>query len=156
MGYTKKQLQEMAEQKLINNLDSVDMPTLPTSPTSDTSTKPSKSQEPEKRTLEIVTCTGTIIHIEVEQSWKVTFGRLQADFNHMSHGTKQSNGLALRIYRTKEHQLACFRDVESFRDISIPMHIIHSPKKGNGSDENVDDKNAGSKNAKFKDLSLAF
>ena len=96
----------------------------------------------------MVTCVGTIIHVDIDPDWKVTFGKLQNN-GYEPNGGRNGNGLALRIYRTKEHQLACFRDIESFRDISIPMNVVYAPKKfnkGQQTEETVFDKNAGTQN----------
>lgn len=97
------------------------------------------SDSKKTRLIEVVTNTGTIFHITLNPEWKLTFGALQQGYNH--HVANQnSNGLALRIYETKERQLACFRNVESFRDLSIPMEVVYSPKnKG----KTVTDNNVG-------------
>jgi hypothetical protein len=88
----------------------------------------SKSSDGE-RILEVVTCHGTIMHVTVEKSWKVTFGKLQESINHAYQAQQDGgNGLALRIYETKERQIACFRNIESFRDLGMKMEIVHSPK----------------------------
>lgn len=52
--------------------------------------------------------------IEIPDSYKVTFGKLQP-------GERGYDGNALRIYETKEKQRACFVNVVSFRDLSIPV-----------------------------------
>jgi hypothetical protein len=104
------------------------------------------------RTLEVVTCTGTIFHISINPKWKVTFGRLQEGMQHYTgnQAKENGNGLALRIYESKERQLACFRDVESFRDIAIPMDVVYAPPKPPRKGEQADpkdvirDKNVGS------------
>lgn len=51
--------------------------------------------------------------IEIPSDWKVTFGPLS------QQGYR--DGTALRLYETENKQRACFVNVRSFRDLSIPV-----------------------------------
>lgn len=70
-----------------------------------------------ERTLLIKKKDDTELQIDIPEEWKVTFGPAAA-------GIARSEGrvpLALRIYETEKLQRAIFTDVESFRDMSIPI-----------------------------------
>jgi len=54
------------------------------------------------------------LEVDIDPNWKVTFGP-------MNPGTKGESKMALRIYESETKQRACFANVVSFRDISIPV-----------------------------------
>ena len=63
--------------------------------------------------------------IEIPATWKMTFGPwaprgggLRA---YSENQVQQKPGWILRVYQTKEQQRAVFTNVESFRDLSIPL-----------------------------------
>lgn len=64
------------------------------------------------RTLEVRTKEGNL-RLEIDEGWKVTFGPLSMK--------GYAEGNALRIYEAKDKQRACFVNVISFRDLSIPV-----------------------------------
>jgi hypothetical protein len=66
------------------------------------------------RTLEVRTRHEGLFRIEIPATWKVTFSKV----NPQAGGYE---AMALRVYEGEEKQRACFSDVVSFRDISIPL-----------------------------------
>lgn len=62
--------------------------------------------------------------IEIPEDWKITFGpwspreRSRAMTQNM---VEAKPGWILRVYESKEKQRAVFTNVESFRDLSIPL-----------------------------------
>lgn len=81
--------------------------------------EPVSEEEPKtkKRIIEVVKTNGTRFTLELDATWKITFGALQ----NIGH-SKIDN--ALRIYEKKDTQIACFRNVEEFRDLGIPMEML--------------------------------
>jgi hypothetical protein len=73
-----------------------------------------------KRTLEVRTSHDGVFRIEIDPTWKVTFSKV----NPQAGGYEC---MALRIYESDEKQRACFTNVTSFRDLSIP--IVRRVKK---------------------------
>lgn len=70
------------------------------------------SEAPEgMRVLLIEDSTGEI-KITIPDTYKVTYGVTQPGHDH---------SMSLRVWRTKDQQYACFRNVLAFRDLSIPM-----------------------------------
>jgi len=70
-----------------------------------------------ERTILIKRKDGSEIQIDIPEEWKITFGPAVV-------GTPKIEGKmpwALRIYETEKLQRAIFTDVESFRDMSIPI-----------------------------------
>jgi hypothetical protein len=63
------------------------------------------------RTLLIQTTHNEEFRVEIPDEAKVTFAGINPQSPHM--------GYALRVYETKEKQLACFTDVRSFRDTAL-------------------------------------
>ena len=72
----------------------------------------------ETRTLLIETVREEL-QLEVPAKWKITFGALQPG-QSQSYG-RDTNGTVLRIYESDKQQRAVFRDVLSFRDLSMPL-----------------------------------
>ena len=69
------------------------------------------------RTLLIKKKDGQEIQVDIPEEWKITFGPIVV-------GASKTDGripIALRIYETEKLQRAIFTDVESFRDMSIPI-----------------------------------
>ena len=69
------------------------------------------------RTLLIKKKDGVEIQIDIPEEWHVTFGPAAVG---MGRGEGKIP-FALRIYETDKMQRAIFTDVESFRDMSIPI-----------------------------------
>lgn len=70
--------------------------------------------EPDLRTYEIE-AAGETYRIEIPATFKVTYGTLHP-------GTRPgAEGLVLRIYESDTKQRAIFRDVRSFRDLSLSV-----------------------------------
>jgi hypothetical protein len=95
-----------------------------------------------KRTLLIEGHNGKF-RITIPADWKVTFGAFQ-----QGGGNKYDTGdrsAALRIYESESMQRACFRDVRSFRDLSIPLEKLVIAKTGEESWEDDGEGNASSK-----------
>ena len=63
------------------------------------------------RTLLIEDIDGEM-KITIPDSYKVTLGVFQPGHDHT---------MALRVWKTKDQQYACFRGVVGFRDLSIPL-----------------------------------
>ena len=73
------------------------------------------------RTLLVRKKDGSEFQIDIPEEWKVTFGPIAI-------GASKSDGripIALRIYETEKLQRAIFTDVDSFRDMSIPIREKH-------------------------------
>jgi hypothetical protein len=68
----------------------------------------------ETRTLEVRTKHEGIFQIDIPVAWKVTYSKV----NPANGGF---DSLALRVYEGEQQQRACFTDVVSFRDLSIPF-----------------------------------
>lgn len=85
-----------------------------------------RSLEKEETVLLLTMKDGTRKKVTIPSSWKVTFGPLVP-------GSKDGNngyaGIALRIYAGKDQQKAVFTQVESFRDLSIPLMEEHEEVK---------------------------
>lgn len=67
----------------------------------------------ETRELLIQATTEELL-LTVPSKWKITFGMLQP-------GERYSEGAVLRIYESDKQQRAVFRNVVSFRDLSMPL-----------------------------------
>lgn len=70
----------------------------------------------ETRTLLVIDAAGRF-KIEIPADYKVTFGRQQGSGKSYIEGPDRE----LRIYESDTKQRACFTNVESFRDLSLPM-----------------------------------
>ena len=71
------------------------------------------SKATDERELLVKTKSEGELRIRIPATWKVTFGPLSMK--------GYSEGNALRIYESDKQQRACFVDVVSFRDLSIPV-----------------------------------
>jgi hypothetical protein len=81
--------------------------------------------------IEIVTSNGKVFHLgNVPDDAKLTFGALNPSSKGM--GGPAALSLTLRIYkgtRDNGHQIAVFRNVESFRDLSLTIKEIETKPK---------------------------
>lgn len=71
------------------------------------------------RTLLITKKNGEEMQVKVPVGWYVTFGPVAV-------ATSRSDGrmpMALRIYESDKNQRAIFTDIESFRDMAIPVRV---------------------------------
>jgi len=65
--------------------------------------------------------------VEIPGNWKITFGpwspqtRSDAPKTYSEADNQRKPGWILRVYEGKEKQRAVFTNVESFRDLSIPL-----------------------------------
>lgn len=82
----------------------------------------------ETRTYEIVTETATY-RVEVPTTWKVTIGPILPPSNKRGFSSNH-NGTALRFYESEKVQRAMFRDVISYRDLSLPIMKKYVQIKG--------------------------
>lgn len=73
------------------------------------------SETGDVRTYEIITNAGAF-RIDVPMSARVTYGPIIGAAGKSTYG-----GNVLRIWQDKDHQLALFSDVTSFRDLSLPL-----------------------------------
>jgi hypothetical protein len=62
--------------------------------------------------------------IEIPADWKITFG----SFQQGKYGGE--GGSALRIYEAENKQRACFLNVRSFRDMSLPIQRLVTTEQG--------------------------
>lgn len=87
--------------------------------------------EESTRIIEVVTSTGKQ-RITVPEDTKLTFGAIVpgAKANGYSGG-----GWGLRLWTSRDHQLAVFTDVVSFRDLSIPVEVAAVRKFGAPDDD---------------------
>lgn len=67
------------------------------------------------RILEVRTSREGVFRIEIPADYKVTFSKVNPAQN--GYGGE----MALRIYESDDKQRACFTDVVSFRDTSLPF-----------------------------------
>jgi len=65
---------------------------------------------------------GEEMRITVPSSWKVTYGPI-APGSKSLYDANGAGGCALRFYEAENKQRACFRDVESFHDLSLDIKI---------------------------------
>ena len=86
--------------------------------------KPAAETVAETRTLLVNSRHDGTFKIEIPADWKVTFGAFQ------SGRFGGEGGAALRIYEAENKQRACFVDVKSFRDLSIPVSRLIKQKSG--------------------------
>ena len=77
----------------------------------------------EIRTYEIVTKSGTF-RIDIPEAWKVTFGPVIGAKGY------EGGGMVFRVWESEKQQRALFSNVESFRDLSLPMKIKAVRKYG--------------------------
>lgn len=72
------------------------------------------TDETTTRTLEVRTRDDGVFRIEIPVAWKCTFSKV----NPQAGGYEC---MALRVYENEDKQRACFTNVVSFRDLSIPF-----------------------------------
>lgn len=79
-----------------------------------------KQEIAEIKTYEIVTVEDTF-RIEIPASYKVTYGMLHPGTRGSWNYNNNGGGFTLRIYESEAKQRACFQNVLSFRDVSLPL-----------------------------------
>jgi hypothetical protein len=88
---------------------------------------PAKKKAPtqqEVRTLLVFENGGNRFKIDIPVDWKITFGAFQQG----KYGGE--GGYALRIYESENKQRACFTNVRSFRDLSLPITRFVKTEEG--------------------------
>jgi hypothetical protein len=82
----------------------------------------------EKRNVvyEIKTRSEGRVRVTVPEDWKVTFGPVAPGAGKYAGGGE----LALRFYESDTKQRAIFTDVQSFRDLSIPVQRLIKKTSG--------------------------
>ena len=86
----------------------------------------SATKDKEPTTTYLVVRSNETLQVTVPSSWKVTYG----GFNP---GAKYGSEPALRFYEANDKQRAVFTNVQSFRDMSIPVlrKVVEVKKKSN-------------------------
>lgn len=79
-----------------------------------TPSSPSRST----RTYEIEHADGGRVRIEVDESWKVTYGPIVGAGKALAVG-----GMAFRVWESETKQRMLLTNINSFRDVSIPVTV---------------------------------
>lgn len=78
------------------------------------------ARTPKTRSIMVISQTGTAIVRNIPSTAKITFGPMQPGQKGSSYPGTEA---VLRIYTSLSNQLAVFRNVLSFRDLSLDVEI---------------------------------